>query len=209
MSCDLLCFKITVKLACKGADRSTGMWWKHKMADRKCIFGCSFYTVWPYSPLPNECVRSSPTGLGWRHLEQTGSDPLPLKLALGGVRTPCRSCSVAAAVAYMCEPETICCAQFWTERLLRKWRYFGVKGHSAFSYWLIWMWMIQISLAKLVKWRKKFPHTWHRGSHTHILFPDPWPWWPVIWSSAGCESTLLCSIFLNIVLWPECRKSVL
>lgn len=46
-------------------------------ADRKCVFGCSFSTGWPYSPLPVECVRSSRTGLGWRHLEQTGSDPLP------------------------------------------------------------------------------------------------------------------------------------
>lgn len=56
------------------------------------------------------------------------------------------------------------------------------RSHSVFSYQLIWMWIIQISLAKLVKWGKKISRTWQRL--THVLSSDPWP--PMT-RSCGCD----------------------
>lgn len=162
MKFELWCFRITVKLARKGRNVV-----QTQMADRKCTFGGSFCTGWPYSPLPNECVRRIPTG----HLEQTGSEPLPLILVLAGGIAPrwsCSGCSRAWA-----KRETVRCAQFWTGELLKRWKYFGFNGHTVYFLigWFECEWL-KICLAKLVKWRKK-SCTWQRGSH--ILSSDPWP----------------------------------
>lgn len=198
MKFELWCFRITVKLAQKGRNVVQTNGWQ------KRAFGCSFCTGWPYSPLPNECVRRIPNG----HLEQTGSEPLPLKLVLAGGIAP--HCSCSGCTQAWAKTETVRCAQFWTGELLRRWRYFGFKGHAVYfligSFECEWL---KICLAKLVKRGKKISRTWHRGSHTYCpLTLDPrWPgladmihW---VWVH------ILCGIFLNSLLWSEHRKSVL
>lgn len=190
------------------------MWWKRLTGSAYLVVVFTLVGLILH-PQMNVCAAAQLGSAGgtWSKLDRPHC---PWKLALGGGRTSRWSCRAAAAVAYVREPETICCAQLWTEELHRRWRYSRFKGHTVFSYRLIWMWMIQISLAKLVKGRKKFSHTWHRGAHMHThthtycsLTLDPGDLVSWMWSSAGCESTFLCGIFLNIVLWPERRKSVL
>lgn len=47
-------------------------------------------------------------------------------------------------------------------------------------------------------------------AHTHTVLWPLTPSDPVLWIwSAGYKSTFLCGVFLNILLWPEHRKSVL
>lgn len=130
MMFELLCFRITVNGWLR-KDRSVRRnVVQTQTADRQFVFGCSFCTGWPYSPHPNECVRSSPltapganwirstapeTGLGW------WQSP-PLKLQSG---------SSGGTYAWA-KRKTPRCAQFWTEELLRRWRYFGFKGHTVY-----------------------------------------------------------------------------
>lgn len=45
----------------------------------------------------------------------------------------------------------------------------GVHVERSRSDQLIWMWMIQINLAKLVMWSKNISHTWHKLSLFHTL----------------------------------------